>query len=149
MPCANARCRVLPRDGCCGDCDSSGDGTLRKAHRNTPPWSLQPALELHATQLRLLKQALRQLGRDGVCVYSTCSFARAQNEDVVAALLAAEPSARLAPIERLAGAPCSPGALPHTLRFEPRISRSSGLFVARVEKVAGSVGSGRRAVERS
>jgi len=85
-------------------------------------------------QLALLRNGFRLLRPGGTLVYSTCSFARAQNEDVVAALLAAEPTAALVPVESLAGAPCRPGALPHTLRFEPRLSQSSGLFVARVHK---------------
>ena len=85
-------------------------------------------------QLQLLLNGYRQLRRGGVLVYSTCSFAKAQNEDVVAALLAAEPAARLVPVDALKGAPCGAGSLPHTLRFEPRLSKTSGLFVARIAR---------------
>ena len=87
-------------------------------------------------QLQLLRTGFRQLRPGGVLVYSTCSFAHAQNEGVVGALLAAEPTARLVPVHTLGGAPCSAGSLPHTLRFEPRLSKTSGLFVARVERSA-------------
>ena len=46
-----------------------------------------------------------------------------------------EPSAALLPIRTLDDAPCRRGAfLPHTLRFEPRASRTSALFVARIGK---------------
>ena len=45
------------------------------------------------------------------------------------------PSAALLPIRTLDDAPCRRGAfLPHTLRFEPRVSRTSALFVARIGK---------------
>ena len=48
-----------------------------------------------------------------------------------------EPSAALLPIRTLDDAPCRRGAfLPHTLRFEPRASQTSALFVARIGKVA-------------
>ena len=69
------------------DVPCSGDGTLRKKHANTPSWSSQAAIDLHGTQTRLLRQALRQLSVDGICVYSTCSFNPLENEAVVAAAL--------------------------------------------------------------
>ena len=91
---------------------------------------------LQVLQLALLRAGFRALKPGGALVYSTCSFARAQNEDVVGALLAEEPRARLVPVEGLLAAPCRTGELPHTLRFEPRLSRTSGLFVARISKMA-------------
>ena len=60
------------------DVPCSGDGTLRKRHANTPDWRASTALSLHGTQVRLLRQGLRQLRAGGVLVYSTCSFARSQ-----------------------------------------------------------------------
>ena len=90
---------------------------------------------LATLQLGLLRSGFRALRPGGSLVYSTCSFAKAQNEEIVAALLREEPGrARLAPIPGLTGAPCRPGALPHTLRFEPRLSGTSGLFIARITK---------------
>ena len=49
--------------------------------------------ELPALQRRLLRSGFGLLRPGGLLVYSTCSFARAQNEDVVAWLLACEPDA--------------------------------------------------------
>jgi len=72
----------------------------------------------------------------GALVYCTCSFARAQNEDVVSAFLGDEPAARLVEVECLADAPATPGSLPLTLRFDPRRSRTSALFVAKLERVS-------------
>jgi 16S rRNA C967 or C1407 C5-methylase (RsmB/RsmF family) len=90
---------------------------------------------LEALQLSLLQSGFRLLRPGGSLVYSTCSFAKAQNEDVVSKLLAEHPdTARLVPIDSLDGAPCHAGGLPHTLRFEPRTSQTSGLFIARIEK---------------
>lgn len=97
---------------------------------------LEPArLEtLSALQLSLLRAGFRALKPGGTLVYSTCSFARAQNEGVVEQLLGEESAASLVPVEGLMSAPCREGGLPHTLRFEPRISRTSGLFIARLAK---------------
>lgn len=55
---------------------------------------------------------------------------------MLASFLASEPSATLVPIGALRDAPCRPGSLPHTLRFDPLTSQTSGLFVARVAKAA-------------
>jgi RimJ/RimL family protein N-acetyltransferase len=85
----------------------------------------------------LLAAGFRALKPGGTLVYSTCSFARAQNEAIVEAFVRAEPRAELVPIESLRGAPCRAGDVPHTLRFEPRISQTSGLFVAKLTKLAG------------
>lgn len=89
---------------------------------------------LAALQLGLLRQGFRLLRPGGALVYSTCSFARAQNEAIVSSLLAEEPRAALLPIEGLGDAPSHAGSLEHTLRFEPRSSATSGLFIARLGK---------------
>ena len=90
--------------------------------------------DLARLQADLIRVGFRALRPGGTMVYSTCSFAKAQNEAVVSALLREEHSAQLVPIEALAGAPCREGALPHTLRFEPRLSATSGLFIARIRR---------------
>lgn len=108
---------------------------------------------LAALQAALLRNGFAQLRPGGTLVYSTCSFARAQNEDIVAAFLSAEPRARLLPAgEVLHGAPCLVGEpaggagegggrdgagrarLEHTIRFEPRTSHTSALFIAIIAK---------------
>ena len=96
--------------------------------------------ELHRLQLQLVHAGFKLLRPGGHLVYSTCSFARGQNEDVVAAFLQAEPTATLVPVESLHHAPCRAGSLPHTLRFDPRTSQTSGLFVAKLRK--GGAGAG-------
>jgi hypothetical protein len=54
----------------------------------------------------------------------------------VSAFLREEPCARLLPVEALRDAPSRAGALRHTLRFDPRSSQTSALFVARLGKAA-------------
>jgi 16S rRNA C967 or C1407 C5-methylase (RsmB/RsmF family) len=50
-------------------------------------------------QRRLLANGFRLLKPGGTLVYSTCSLALAQNEDVVAWLLAREPAAAIVPVD--------------------------------------------------
>jgi len=86
-------------------------------------------------QAALLATGFGMLKDGGTLVYSTCSFARAQNEEIVTDFLNSEPRAQLAPIKSLLGAPCRAGDLEHTIRFEPRLSGTSGLFVAKITKL--------------
>jgi 16S rRNA C967 or C1407 C5-methylase (RsmB/RsmF family) len=92
--------------------------------------------ELPALQRRLLRSGFGLLRPGGLLVYSTCSFARAQNEDVVAWLLACEPDA----VEEAVAAPtATPYPASHGsigVRFAPLRSGTSGLYIARIRKRA-------------
>ena len=57
-------------------------------------------------------------------------------KDVVSWLLEREPTARVVPIPGADRMPCSKGLLPHTLRFYPRDTQTSGLFIAKITKLA-------------
>lgn len=89
---------------------------------------------LEQTQRSLLRAGFGQLKRGGMLVYSTCSFSRRQNEDVVAWLLATEPDAKCVPINDTSQWPCKPGSLQHTIRFEPCESATSALFIAKIQR---------------
>lgn len=73
------------------DAPCSGLGTLRR--RAEKRWRLtQPDLEsLSELQASLLTSSASLVRPGGVVVYSTCSVARCENHDVVAAFLASEP----------------------------------------------------------
>jgi 16S rRNA (cytosine967-C5)-methyltransferase len=67
------------------DAPCSGTGTL--ARNPEIKWRLQPPdiPDLQRRQIAILGSALRQLGPDGLLVYSTCSLQREENEEVIAA----------------------------------------------------------------
>lgn len=98
--------------------------------------------QLSQLQRRLIYNGFRLLKPGGVLVYSTCSFCTAQNEDVVQSLLDACPSAKLLPIqfthnngEGTKDVPWDRGSLEHTVRFYPKSSGTSGMFIAKITKV--------------
>lgn len=73
------------------DVPCSGDGTVRKSVDILRRWTPQPALELHATQLAILRRGLELLRTGGRLCYSTCSLNPVEDEAVVAAALGAVP----------------------------------------------------------
>ena len=88
-----------------------------------------------ATQEQLLRTAFHVLAPGGRLVYATCSLLPAENEEVVARLLAAEPSARLAVMPR--AAQLAPGAedRPIGIQLLPGAQAGSdGFYYACVEK---------------
>ena len=82
-------------DGILVDAPCSNTGVLRR--RVEARWRLGPQApaQLAVVQLGLLKRALPLLKPGGRLVYSTCSLEPEENEEVVAALLAAEPTLRV------------------------------------------------------
>ena len=67
----------------------------------------------------------------------TRSLTKAQNEEVLEAVLAASNGeVEVGPCTLAASAawPCTPGGVVHTLRFDPHTSKTSGLFVACLHK---------------
>jgi 16S rRNA C967 or C1407 C5-methylase (RsmB/RsmF family) len=92
----------------------------------------------------------RLLKPGGTLVYSTCSFATAQNEAIVDWFLHCTPEARSVPVAipsaaysgwrrpghpdaAAANLPCTPGSSPLTVRFGP-LTGTSGLFIAKFTK---------------
>eukprot|EP00730_Choanoeca_flexa_P000372 TRINITY_DN10172_c0_g1_i3.p1 TRINITY_DN10172_c0_g1~~TRINITY_DN10172_c0_g1_i3.p1 ORF type:complete len:414 (+),score=63.03 TRINITY_DN10172_c0_g1_i3:22-1242(+) len=92
---------------------------------------------LQTLQRGLILRGFDMLKPGGRMVYSTCSFAKRQNEDIVAWLLARRPQAQLVSADIPCEANytvCAP-PLQHCIKFDPLYSGTSGLFVATILKV--------------
>lgn len=77
------------------DVPCGGDGTLRKSPAVWSRWNTRTGLRNHALQVAILRNGLASLKLGGVLVYSTCSLDPIQNEAVVNAVMASDPSLRL------------------------------------------------------
>ena len=86
-------------DGILVDAPCTSTGTIRR-HPDVA-WLRQEAdiAALTALQKRLLQKAVALLKPGGTLVYCTCSLEPEEGEQAIAALLAAEPAMRRAPIE--------------------------------------------------
>ncbi|PKA60562.1 tRNA (cytosine34-C5)-methyltransferase [Apostasia shenzhenica] len=91
---------------------------------------------LTSLQLALLSNGFRLLKVGGFLVYSTCSLTVSQNENVVQEFLSKNPSADLIPVDGANKWCCKNGRIPNTLRFDPKTSQTSGLFIAKFTKLA-------------
>lgn len=69
------------------DAPCSGQGMFRKNSSTYDDWSYDKTLNLASIQKELIMKAYKCLKKDGVMVYSTCTFAVEENEEVVNYLL--------------------------------------------------------------
>lgn len=70
------------------DAPCSGEGMFRKIPEAMEEWSPEHVLMCADRQLMILREAAKMLMAGGTIVYSTCTFAKEENEDVIAAFLA-------------------------------------------------------------
>jgi 16S rRNA (cytosine967-C5)-methyltransferase len=144
---AGALTEVVGFDLALADVPCSGSGTLGRnpeiRHRLRPGDLTRQA----ERQRAILSAALRAVRPGGRVVYSTCSLEPEENELVVAAVLAAVPSARLIPLEERIGELLADGILTvggaerlrasltpeGFLRLLPGRLRADGFFIALIE----------------
>jgi 16S rRNA (cytosine967-C5)-methyltransferase len=130
------------------DVPCSGTGTLGRNPEIRHRLCLEDLVRQAERQRAILAAALRAVRPGGCVVYSTCSLEPEENEQVVAAAVAANPNARILPlmacIESLLGA----GILRTTgaeylqssltpegaLRLLPAKSHCDGFFIAMIER---------------
>ena len=110
------------------------------ASRPDARWRKSPKTieRLAAIQRRALLGAARMLRPGGVLVYATCTISRRENEDQVAALLAAAAAGEVPPLELEdlgARVPVLASAVePRCLQLRPDRDRTTGFFIARLKR---------------
>lgn len=73
------------------DAPCSGSGMSRKKEKMGEDWSREKVSECVAVQQRLIRGAAELLAPGGVLSYSTCSYSREEDEDLVAGFLSERP----------------------------------------------------------
>lgn len=87
------------------DAPCSGEGMFRKEPAAVEHWSEANVTACAERQLSILHEAAGTLRPGGRMVYSTCTFSREENEEVVEAFLQAHPEFELADIRTAFGRP--------------------------------------------
>ena len=119
------------------DAPCSGTGAIRREPQSRSRYRADDVTRFANKQRVLSQQALPLLKAGGRLVYATCSLLQEENEDVVAALLAAHPQLQPFPLERtLGGLAADLGAQAHQLRLWPHVHGTDGFYVAALQRVA-------------
>ena len=111
------------------DAPCSGEGMFRKQPDAMDYWSLDYPAQCATLQREILEDAVKMLAHGGELVYSTCTWAPEENEEIVAWLLDEFPL-ELVDIPKLNG--MTPGIdYPETARMYPHHFKGEGQFVAK------------------
>ena len=101
------------------DAPCSGQGMFRKDEVAISDWSYAKVLECQSIQREIIRDGYHMLKEGGILVYSTCTFAKEENEIIIEEFLEEYTDAKLIEMERL---------WPHKIKGE-------GHFVAKIEKL--------------
>lgn len=135
------------------DAPCSGEGMFRKDPDLIKSW-LERGPEYYAPiQRQILKSAAAMLKPGGMLLYSTCTFAKLEDEDTIQWILEEEPDLELVPIEPWEGACGGFDGMP-VIRLFPHKIEGEGHFLALLQKkdtqapdggkFSGSIGSDNR-----
>ncbi len=112
------------------DVPCSGEGMMRKNDMACENWSIENILSLSALQKEILGSAAKGVKNGGRILFSTCTWAREENEDNVSHFLENHPEFSIqTPASSVANC-ATEGLIPNTLRFYPHLFDGEGQFVA-------------------
>ena len=120
------------------DAPCSGEGMFRKNEVASEEWSPENVELCARRQAQILDAAAGMLCPGGRLVYSTCTFAPAENEDSIRSFLQRHTEFKLVPInkEKIPTDDCHGfGDMSGTLRLWPHRVKGEGHFAAVMEKV--------------
>ena len=101
------------------DAPCSGQGMFRKDEVAITDWSYAKVLECQSIQKEIIRDGYDMLKNGGILVYSTCTFAKEENEDVINEFISEYEDAKLIEMQRI---------WPHKVSGE-------GHFVAKIQKL--------------
>lgn len=143
------------------DAPCSGEGMFRKEPAGIEYWTPDYSAECARRQKKILASAMKMLKPGGTLVYSTCTFAPEEDEQVAAWLLATYPELSMAAIKKFPGmddgrpdwADGNP-ALKQAVRLFPHHIQGEGHFIAKFKRAGAPVkpkrkrGKGKRQASR-
>jgi len=114
------------------DAPCSGSGMFRRDPGAIGSWQSYGSASCTVLQRDILAAAWKMLRPGGYLVYSTCTFSKSENEEMISWFIAQTPDAVVSPIGLRPGV--SEGFLPGTVRIWPHLSAGDGHFCALLQK---------------
>lgn len=121
------------------DAPCSGEGLFRKNPESIKEWGYNHVIACSKRQISLLNSASKAVRTGGVLVYSTCTFSKEENEDVIEKFLLQNKNFELTEIEHNFGRSahnCGNINLGQARRIYP-MDKGEGHFVAKLRKING------------
>jgi NOL1/NOP2/sun family putative RNA methylase len=124
------------------DAPCSGEGMFRKSEDAKAMWSVANIAQCALRQQHLMTEAAQLVKPGGHLIYSTCTFAPEENEQVISNFLAERPDFQLEPLTISGGQPGfslpdKPFDTSQTARIWPHLATGEGHFIARLKRVDG------------
>lgn len=120
------------------DAPCSGEGMFRKDPEATKYWSPEYPATCAIRQKDILEEAIKMLAPGGTLVYSTCTFAPEENEQIMAHLLSNYPHLNAEEIEKFEGMVSGNPEwadgneeIEKSVRLYPHLIKGEGHFVAK------------------
>ena len=120
------------------DAPCSGSAMFRKNELSKLDWSIEKVLSLQKIQISLLEDAIDMLKEGGTIVYSTCSFSKEENEDVVLDILSKHPEIHALPIFDNPSF-FRDSSLKESIHLFPNLYKGEGQFIALLKKDGESI----------
>lgn len=117
------------------DAPCSGEGMFRKNPEAINEWSLAHSVSISALQKEILKEGAKCVKTGGKLVYSTCTFSKRENEEVVRALLDTG-EFELLPVPSVFPVREGVDGLDKCGRLYPHKMNGEGHFVALLKRIA-------------
>jgi 16S rRNA C967 or C1407 C5-methylase (RsmB/RsmF family)/NOL1/NOP2/fmu family ribosome biogenesis protein len=111
------------------DAPCSGEGMFRKYPNAIDEWSLDNVNVCHNRDIEILDIAIQLLKKNGILIYSTCTYAKEENEDIISYLIDNYGFSLLDINDNLKPY-LKEGFIPNTYRFYPHIANGEGQFLA-------------------
>lgn len=122
------------------DLPCSGEGMFRREPASRAGWSAANAALCAARQRRIVYDVWPALKPGGICIYSTCTFNREENEDNIRHLAAHLPADVLpVAVEDDWHVCCNTADRYPSCRFFPHLTKGEGFFLAVLRKPDGAL----------
>lgn len=115
------------------DAPCSGEGMMRKDEEAMAQWTRELHSACAKTDYEILKLADKMLKENGILIYSTCTFSKEEDEDIVS-FLVNELDYEVLPANPLLKEFTKEASIKETLKFYPFTGKGEGQYMALLRK---------------